>query len=395
MVEDGRNALPRPPRRLPADAGSLTQLEAPNRPSRPEPPPRGPWIFGRFLAGLVALLVIVAAGGGAGWYLKQRSLRIDTAAVLGTVKPAVVRVLASSCAGSGEASGVLIDNGRVLTAESAVEGPMSIVVIAPDGRIRRANLLGTSADGVAVLQSIGFDDEPLRLPARTPDPKAERALVGYTAAGKQVVNAIGSEHDPKPLSTVMNTAKLGSPIVDRAGQLVGLVTGRTVEASTIVGVDKLRSYVAQAPSGITVATGGSCPLSHGPQTAVVPVMQVANTPQAAEVRQLFGNYLTLLNRQDFAGLQALYSKKLARSLTVERDRQSHLTSYFFNPRLTDVTADGYARLSFNVLFAPTAKGAEGGSCNRLDIRYKLARERGKLVIDEAKAMKAPVSCDTD
>ena len=64
-MEDGRNArtdLPRPPRRIPAGAGSLTQLEAPSRLSAPQPPPRRPWIFGRILAGFIVLLVIVATG---------------------------------------------------------------------------------------------------------------------------------------------------------------------------------------------------------------------------------------------------------------------------------------------------------------------------------------------
>ena len=59
----------------------------------------------------------------------------------------------------------------------------------PDGRVRRANLLGTSADGVAVLRLIGrLDGEPVPLAPPSPDPKAERALIGYTAAGEHVTS---------------------------------------------------------------------------------------------------------------------------------------------------------------------------------------------------------------
>ncbi|TDW81641.1 S1-C subfamily serine protease [Kribbella pratensis] len=394
-MEDGRSGLPRPPRRVPAGVGTLTQLEAPSRPAGATPPPRGPWIFGRILAGLLVLIVIVAAGAGAGWFIRQESLRINTDEVLESVGPSVVRVLATTCGSSGEASGVLIDNGRILTATSAVENPRSIVVVAPDGRIRRANLLSTSADGVAVLQSIGLDGAPLHLPATDPEPKAERALVGYTAAGKEVINAIGSAADPTALGEVMNAAKLGGPVVDKSGGLIGLVVGRTVQAGTVVGLDKLRGYVAPAPTGLTVAAVGTCAQSKGPQAAIAPVLQVANTPLAVEVQRLLGSYLTLENRQDFAALRPLYSPRFARNLSEEQDRAKHLTSYFFGPKLTDLAADGsYARMSYNVLFAPTATGAAGQNCSRLDTKFELVRSKGKLVIDRTSPMTAAVPCDS-
>ncbi|WP_350274557.1 serine protease [Kribbella sp. HUAS MG21] len=396
-MNDGRSELPRPPRRIPVDAGTLTQLEAPSRPVHPsEPQPRQPWIYGRFLAGFLVLLVIVAGGAGAGWFVRQQSLRIDTAAALEAAGPAVVRVLATTCGSSGEASGVLIDNGRILTAASAVETPTSIVVMTPDGRIRRANLLGTSADGVAVLQSIGFDGEPLQLPATDPDPKAERALIGYTAAGKRVVNGIGSAAEPEALSQFMNPAKLGGAVVDRSGDLVGLVTGDTVQASTVVSLTKLREYVAQAPSGLTVGTPGACPESRGPQSPIAPVLQVAGTPLAKEVQRLLANYLTLQNRHDFGKVRAFYSPRFAGALTEEQDRNKHLTSYFFSPRLTDLAPDGSsARMAYNVMYAPTAAGAGGQNCSRLDTTFYLVRSRGQLVIDRTVKASDAVACDTD
>ncbi|WP_329001567.1 serine protease [Kribbella sp. NBC_00709] len=395
-MEDGRNGPPRPPRRIPAGAGSLTQLEAPSRPSAPQPSARRPWIFGRILAGFVVLLVITAGGAGAGWFVRAQSLSINTDEVLKSVGPSVVRILATTCGATGEASGVLIADGRVLTAASAVDQPKSIVVVTPDGRIRRANLLGTSADGVAVLQPIGLDSTPVHLPTTDPDPKAERALIGYTAAGKQTVNQVGSAADPRALSEVMNATKLGGPIVDKSGGVIGLVTGATVQSSAIVPLAKLRGYLAASPAGLTVAAGGTCPQSRGPQAAVAPALQVAATPLNVEVRTLFGNYVTLENQQDFRGLQSLYSARFAKGMTEARDRHNHQTSYFFNPKITDVAPDGsYARMSYNILFAPTATGADGHNCNRLDVRFQLVRANGKLVIDRTVPMALPVSCDSD
>ena len=43
----------------------------------------------------------------------------------------MVRVLATTCAGTGEATGVLIDDGRILTAASAIKQPLSIAIVTP------------------------------------------------------------------------------------------------------------------------------------------------------------------------------------------------------------------------------------------------------------------------
>jgi hypothetical protein len=412
---EGRE-LPRPPRRIPAGTGSFTQLES-TTPHGPQPPPRQPWLFGRILVGFIVLLIIVACGAATGWWIRSQSVHraapegigrtspevTETVGqeVMKTAGPAVVRVLATTCAGTGEATGALIDGDRILTAASAIEQPLSIVIVTPDNRIRPANLLGTSPDGVAVLQMIGsLDGERLSLAPEDPDPKAERALIGYTAAGEQVMNPIGSAADPTALSEVMNATKLGGPVVDKAGQVVGVVVGRTVQASTIVPLEKLRGYVAPRSTGITAVAGGSCEESRGPQTAIAPQLLVANTALAAEVQELLGNYLTLENKRNFPALQALYSEQLARSITPAKDRRSHRTTYFFGPEITEVSRyakDGaYARITFNALFSPVTTGADGRRCNRLDNRYRLVREGGRLVIDTAVSMeKPPRSCEAE
>ncbi|MEV5962139.1 serine protease [Kribbella sp. NPDC051952] len=394
---DGRE-LPRPPRRIPAGAGTLTQLQT-STPRTPAPPPRQPWIFGRILAGFLVLLLIVAGGATAGWWVRSQSLKVNTEQVLESIGGSVVRVLATTCEGTGEATGVLLDNGRILTAASAVKQPLSIVIVTPDNRIRRANQLGSTADGVAVLTMIGrLDETPVPLAVTDPDPKAERALIGYTQAGKQTIQSVGTTEQPRALGTVMNPAKLGGPVVDKAGQVVGLVVGDTVPASTIVGVDKLRGYIATGSTDITPEAGGTCEQSRGPQAAIVPELQVAGTPLAGEVQRLLGNYLTLENQRDFRALQAVYSQRLAKTITVTRDQSSHQTSYFFGAKITEVTRAGVdganARMTFTALFSPNAKGAQGLACNRLDLRYRLVREGGKLVMDQASSM-GQASCDTD
>jgi hypothetical protein len=197
----------------------------------------------------------------------------------------------------------------------------------------------------------------------------------------------------------MNATKLGGPVVDKDGWVVGLVVGRTVSASTIVPLEKLRGYAVPRSTRITAAAGGSCEESRGPQTAIAPELLVANTALAAEVQKLLGTYMTLENRRAFAALQPWYSEQLARSITPAKDQRSHRTTYFFGPKITEVSRNGrdgaYARVTFNALFSPVTTGADGRRCNRLDFRYRLVREGGKLVIDTAASMADPQSCETD
>jgi len=50
-------------------------------------------------------------------------------------------------------------------------------------------------------------------------------------------------------------------------------------------------------------------------------------------------------------------------------------------------------MSYNVLFASDADGSAGRTCSRMDVRYQLVREDGKLVIDSASPTSAAVSCE--
>ncbi|WP_233712272.1 trypsin-like peptidase domain-containing protein [Kribbella turkmenica] len=398
-MQDGR-PLPRPPRRVPAAAATLTQLQTSTPPRSPQPPARRPWTFGRFLAGFVAVLLILAAGASAGWYVRAQSLRIDTEKVLDSVRGGVVHVLATTCEGTGQATGVLIGDGLVLTAASALEQPLSIVIATDDGRVRRVNQLGRSADGVAVLRMIGrLDRQTVPLASRTPDPMAERALIGYTSAGVLTSRPIGTTEQPLALSTVMSQSKLGGPVVDKSGHVVGLVAGDTAPTSAIVSLDRLRGYVAPEPTGMTAEPGGSCERSRGPQTAVLPELLVASTPLALEAQKLLGTYLTLENRHDFEALRPVYSKSFGKRLTLERDRNNHQTSYFFNARITEVTRAGEdgvnVRMTYAVLFSPNASGADGQACNRRDLRYLLVREGGQLRMHGSKEMQPVQSCDAD
>lgn len=415
MAEDGRRELPRPPRRIPPAAQQQTVLEPARVTSgrgsggssgggsggsgatTQYEPPLPPRFRFRFLVPLIVFVLVL--GLGAGWLIREDSLRLETDEVMDIAGPSIVRVLATTCAGTGEATGVLLANGLILTAASAIRQPMSIAFMTADGRLRPANPLGSTSDGVALLQMVGRLDEPTaELAPKEPADRAEQALLGFIADGTQRIQPLGTAKNPRPLSEVLNATKLGSPILDKAGRVIGLVTGDTVPSAQIVPLSRLRQYVVPQAPAITPEPGGTCERAKGPQTAITPVLQVANTPLAREAQAVLGSYLTLMNKHDFEKVRGLYTKRLARTLSVEQDQLRHQTFYGFGAKITEVTqADPAvnARITFTVLFSPNSYGAQGKTCNRLDNRYRLLRVDGRLLIDQASTVTSARSCDTD
>lgn len=409
MAEEGRRELPRPPRRVPPQAQQQTVLEPGRR--GPDGPvggsggrgtpeyerPLPPRFRFRFVLPLIVFVLVL--GVGAGWLVREDALRLDADEVLKKAGPSVVRVLATTCAGTGEATGVLLPDGLILTAASAINQPMSMVIMTTDGRVRRANPLGTSADGVAVLQLVGRLDTPTaELAPKEPSDRADRALLGFIQAGTQTINPLGTAKEPRPLSSVLNSTKLGAPVLDKSGQVIGLVTGDKVPTATMIPLSRLRQYVVPQAAELTPEAGGKCARSKGPQSGITPALQVSKTPLAVEAQAMLGGYLTTMNQHDFKRVRDYYTKRLAGALSEQQDRLGHETFYGFGAKITEVTQSGEAvnvRMTFTALFSSNSRGAQGRTCSRLDNRYRLIRQAGTLRLDEAKTVTAAQGCDTD
>jgi hypothetical protein len=414
MADDGRRDLPRPPRRIPSWAsadetsGPRTTIQPRANPSTvqtvPNGPPYGPngspvptRLRFRFLIPLVVFVLVV--GAGAGWLVREQSLSLDTDEILQTSGRTVVRVLATTCGGSGQAAGVLLGDGIVLTAASAIRQPVSVGFLTSDGRVRRANVLGVNTDGIAVLRMIGRLDNPTAILApKLPDQQADRAIIGYDAGGDQFAQQAGTTEKPRKLTEILGGGSLGAPMFDPRGRMIGLVTGDTVASSKVVPLDALRQY-AGTGAPIIPEPVGTCQ-ARGPQAPVEPDLSVANTPLAGEVQQTLGAYLDALNKHDFVAMGKTYSDRLAKTGSPAVDAQKHATSYAFDAVITEVSAAGgdnnaNARMTFTVLFSPRNVGAGGQYCARFDLRYTLIREQQRLRIDNAVSMSSDQSCDTD
>ncbi|WP_432939021.1 S1 family peptidase [Kribbella sp. CA-253562] len=415
MAEHGRRELPRPPRRIPswavehddarAPSGPRTTIEPRHRPpgessgaGRYDGPGELPPKFRlRFVWPLVVFVLVL--GAAAGWLVRAERLSLDADKVLDETGPAVVQVLATTCEGTGQATGVLLPGGVVLTAASAIRKPISAALVTQDGKVRRVEVRGVNANGIAVLEMAGPADQPTAaLAPEPPQPAAERGLVGYGLDGKQFSVPIGTTQQPRELQELVDAGMLGAPLVDNRGRVIGLLTGDTMAASRIIGLDDLRDFAGDSPP-LTPEPDGKC-RARGPQSPVEPELAVANTPLAGEVRQALAEYLQTLNSHDFAAMQATYSSRLRARSDPAEDAKKHGTSYAFRPVIETVAAagpdnDADALLSFTVLFSPDSAGANGNTCGRLKIRYHLVREQQRLRIDSAFTQDNKPGCDTD
>jgi hypothetical protein len=288
----------------------------------------------------------------------------------------------------------------VLTAASAIRKPISAALVTQDGKVRRVEVRGVNANGIAVLRMAGRPDQPTAtLAPEPPEPAAERGLVGYGLDGKQVALPIGTTQEPRELSDVVDSGMLGAPLVDKHGRVIGLLTGDTMAGSSVIGLDDLNAFAGNSPP-LTPEPIGTCRRARGPQSPVEPELAVANTPLAGEVRQALAEYLQTLNSHDFAAMQATYSNRMRARSDPAEDAKKHGTSYAFRPVIESVMAagtdnDADALLSFTVLFSPDSAGANGYNCGRLRIRYHLVREQQRLRIDNAVAEENKPGCDTD
>lgn len=395
MAPDGRPTRPRPPRRIPAAATGANQRTSieprhgprsePQAPEAPSPPPT---LRRRRFGLLVLVLVLLAVtAAGAGWMVREEQRELDPAKVLRLNSPAVVRVLATTCGGTGQATGVRLGDDLVLTAASAIRGPVSVAVETTTGQVRRAVVLGVNAaDGIAVLRVVGALQGGIAAPApEEPGSSSERAILGYTADGSQTLQSAGPSKARKPLTQIIGEGSLGAPLLDNQGRVVGLVTGDTVAGGKVVPLERVRSYLGRPP--ISNEPRGRCDEARGPQTPQTPVLTTARTPLAGEVTDLLTSFLNRLNQHDLRGVRALHTADFRARVPLDGHIAQYRTSYVFGARIGQVVTDGplvRAEMSYTILhWTDGPIGVQTGAgvtCSCWQLSYVLVRVDGKLRI---------------
>jgi putative serine protease PepD len=325
----------------------------------------------------VGLIALVAVAGGAGGIAGARAGQpaetpvgrtaaagpsstvntesrsgLDVAAVLEAVGPAVADIVIRGTRGTGEGSGIVYSaDGLVLTNAHVLQGATSVTVTTPsDRQARRASVLGVDRQrDVAVLR---IDDARDLVYAQLGSSAEVRVGADVVAIG----NALGLRGDPSvtrgivsalersvgdltgmlQTDAAINPGNSGGPLVNAAGQVIGINTAVLVEGNAqnigfAIPIDTARSVaeriVSGKPAGPLAFLGVST--SDDPDTPTgAKVAAVTPGSPAAEAGLMVGDTIVAVDDSPVAGAAALGRLVADRApgdtvdLTIIRDGES-------------------------------------------------------------------------
>jgi putative serine protease PepD len=250
---------------------------------------------------------------------------LDVRAILAKVEPSVVDIQSREGRGVGEGTGIVISNdGKILTNAHVVSGASRITVTAFKGqKALPATILGADeAHDVAVLQV----DASAGLPA------ADLGRSADVAVGDDVVaigNALGLRGDPSvtrgivsglnrtigphtgmiQTDAAINPGNSGGPLVNRAGQVIGINTAVATEngAQNIgfaIPIDQARSLTGSLAAGKAPAPTARLGVSTAPSDDGSPgavVMAVSPGSAAADAGLAAGDRIVAVDGASVAG----------------------------------------------------------------------------------------------
>jgi len=277
----------------PPTRGVLSDLEAPRSWPRLDPPPHPgdrdravgrAGLVGGLVGAIVALLVLGVTAvwpGGAGESVRASGpvdpggrATVDVGAVLSAVEPSVVSIETRSTVAEGQAGAgsgiVLTDDGLVLTNAHVVAGLNDIQVGLFGGERAPARLVGSFPEAdVALIQVEGRDDlQPATLGSSDQLEVGQEVIAignalnlgGRPTVTRGIVSALGRTLSAEGVTlsnlvqtdAAINPGNSGGPLVDAAGQVVGVNTAIIGDAQNIgfsIAIDTVKPLIEEIRAG--------------------------------------------------------------------------------------------------------------------------------------------------
>ncbi len=193
--------------------------------------------------------------------------------VLERARASTVRVSARGCGVRYDGSGVTIAGGTVLTNAHVVAGSDQVEVRRPDGQVRDARVVAFDARRDLALLEVG-DLGQDHLPLGTTRAGEEAAVIGYpggqpepritavriqqrrSALGRDIHGVEESDRDVLFLAAALRQGDSGAPVINAAGEVVGLVFAVSPDRpTTAYALDRTEFDAILAAPRVTGATG--------------------------------------------------------------------------------------------------------------------------------------------
>lgn len=332
------------------------------------------------------------------------------------VRSGVVRLEVATCdSRRGWGTGFVVGENEIMTA-AHVALEAAAVSVQGDGYVTTAELvaLDRSAD-VALLHTAEPVGPPLTLSTQTPTLGSPLALLGFPEAVTDLRVSVGIVSGLEGVATypdigielqdlivtdaAVNAGNSGGPVLNRAGEVVGLVTGMGAWFLEGEAVPKPGSGLVVPSAQLQPAHGGwggeapqvpACEgaVAPGPATPELAVEVVPNDQVAHEIARSLTMHGQGINTGQYGIAWQLFTPQLQQRLGSIEEWTSELeTSFWTELRLLGIERHGpltQAQVDLTTVQAPQF-GHEGQTCSRWSMTYSMTRSGGGWLIDRAEA----------
>jgi hypothetical protein len=307
------------------------------------------------------------------------------------VKSGVLRVIASSCAGSGISSGFLVGQRMVVTALAAVAEPAAIVVRIGKRPVPATLVASDPKRGLALLRlSVSvpghvFSAEGAQLAAGSWVGVVGRPVDSGAAISSHRVTATGGTAGGVAGLAVLDGAAdpglIGAPLIDRNGRVIGMVVPG--DGAELLAVPGAALKAAAAKPANTKPKQASCdkPTGHKVETALA-----GDAPTA--VLATLTRYFSAINSGDY---NTAYNQlgPAARGVSRARAARGWRSTHDFNIQIR-AAAGSEAWVTFDSIFAAGIGPPGTRTCARWSLVYTFIESGGKTLINRVEGHGGPL-----
>jgi serine protease Do len=315
----------------------------------------------------------------------------------------VLKIIASTCYGTGEGSGILLPSGMVATVAHVVDGAVAVGVTS-GGTTTSATVVGyDGARDLALLKpatplrghALTFDASvaPVGSPVAALGYPLDQPLTLTTGAISGLARTIAidgvNRNDLIETDTSINPGNSGGPLITSAGSVVGLVDAKNVTAAGIgyavdgaVAAKELAAWEADPQP----QPQGSCQSPLGPSVTSGPSVSGPSGANSAGITSTLTSYFNDINDGNYAGAFALLDPQAQSQTSLSQFAQGDATSYDFNISVGAVTGlpDGDAMVPVEFTsIQDSADGPNGDTCDNWTLNYTMVNSTGTWLIDSA------------
>jgi hypothetical protein len=307
------------------------------------------------------------------------------------VKSGVLRVIASSCAGSGISSGFLVGPRMVVTALAGVAEPAAIVVRIGKRPVPATLVASDPKRGLALLRLSAsvpghvFATNGAQLAAGTWVGVVGRPLASGAALSSHQVTATGSKAGGVAGLAVLDGAAdpglIGAPLIDPKGRAIGMIVPG--EGSELLAVPGAALKAASGNPANTKPKKAGCakPTGHEIETTLA-----GDAPAA--VRATLQRYFSAINSGDY---NTAYNQlgPGARGVSRARAARGWRSTHDFNIQIR-AAAGSQAWVTFDSIFAAGIGPPGTTTCARWSLVYIFAESGGKMLINRVESHGGPL-----